>query len=155
MKRKIKTCSWVFHMSGAECNACNSEALLCWSPMFDIEKFGIMRTHNPRQANILLITGDVTEQNSHVFKNVINHIPKPYAVVIAGTCACSGNIFKLDKDEVFGIKDLITVDVFISGCPPRPQAFIDGLIMASQKYHKLLNKSFEKQKTKSAEEKNA
>ena len=155
MKKKFKTNSWVFHMSGAECNACSSEASLCWSPLFDIEKYGIMRTHNPRQANILLITGDVNEKNMHIFKNVKNHMAKPCIVAIAGTCACSGNIFKLDEDEVSKINDLMPVDVFISGCPPRPQAFIDGLIMASQKYHKLINKSLSKQKTKAVEDKNA
>lgn len=102
--------------------------------MYDVERFGIVNVGNPKHADILVVTGSVNNRNVRVLKNIYNQIPDPKAVVAVGACACSGGIFKDCYNVVGGIDKVIPVDVYVPGCCPRPEAIIDGIVMAVGKF---------------------
>src|SRR5665648_1261257 len=85
---------WVIHYDGSSCNGCDIEVLACLTPMYDVERFGIINTGNPKHADVFLITGAVNEQNKGVVKQIYEQMPEPKVVVAIGICATSGGIFK-------------------------------------------------------------
>ncbi len=89
----VKKSPWILHYDGTSCNGCDIEVLACLTPLYDVERFGIINTGNPKHADILLITGSVNEQNIPVVKQLYEQMPEPKAVVAVGICATSGGIF--------------------------------------------------------------
>ena len=85
---------WVIHYDGSSCNGCDIEVLACLTPMYDVERFGIINTGNPKHADVFLVTGSVNEQNKDVVKQIYEQMPEPKVVVAVGICACSAGIFK-------------------------------------------------------------
>lgn len=125
---------WVFHLSTGSCNNCDIEILDCLTPRFDIERFGIRLVGSIRHADVLLVTGSCNRKSMLRVKKIYEEqVPKPCVVVAIGECAMSRGMFvhsyncprPLDKD--------IPVDVYIPGCPPKPEAIIAGVV-------KLINK---------------
>jgi ech hydrogenase subunit C len=104
--------------------------LACLTPLYDIERFGIINTGNPKHADIFLVTGSVNEQNISVIKNLYNQMADPKVVVAIGICATSGGIFRTCYNVMGGIDKVIPVDVYIPGCAARPEAIIDGVVKA-------------------------
>jgi ech hydrogenase subunit C len=98
--------------------------------MYDVERFGIVNTGNPKHSDILLITGFVNSQNVDVIKNIYAKMPDPKVVVAIGICALSGNVFKDCYNVLGGIDTVIPVDVYVPGCAARPEAIIDGVVQA-------------------------
>jgi ech hydrogenase subunit C len=121
---------WVFHYDASSCNGCDIEVLACLTPLYDIERFGIINTGNPKHADIFLVTGSVNEQNISVIKNLYNQMADPKVVVAIGICATSGGIFRTCYNVMGGIDKVIPVDVYIPGCAARPEAIIDGVVKA-------------------------
>jgi ech hydrogenase subunit C len=119
---------WIFHYDASSCNGCDIEVLACLTPMYDIERFGIINTGNPKHADILLITGSVNEQNREVVLNLYNQMADPKIVVAIGACALSGGIFKECYNVAGGVDKVIPVDVYVPGCAARPEAIIDGVV---------------------------
>jgi ech hydrogenase subunit C len=113
--------------------------------MYDIERFGIINTGNPKHADIFLITGSVNEQNKSVIKNLYEQMSDPKVVVAIGICATSGGIFRTCYNVSGGIDKIIPVDVYVPGCAARPEAIIDGVVKAlgilEQKKAALKNKT--------------
>lgn len=72
------------------CNGCDIEVLACLSPLYDVERFGIINTGNPKHADVLVITGGINEQNREVVRNIYDQMPSPKVVVAVGICACTG-----------------------------------------------------------------
>jgi ech hydrogenase subunit C len=119
---------WVIHYDGSSCNGCDIEVLACLTPMYDVERFGIINTGNPKHADIFLVTGSVNEQNIPVIKQIYDQMPKPKVVVAIGICAASGGVFRECYNIKGGVDTVIPVDVYVPGCAARPEAIIDGVV---------------------------
>jgi len=120
----------VSYIDVGSCNGCDIEVLACLTPLYDVERFGIINTGNPKHADILLITGGVNEQNRQVVKNLYEQMPEPRVVVAVGICAASGGIFRECYNIVGGVDRVIPVDVYVPGCAARPEQIIDGVVRA-------------------------
>ncbi len=121
---------WIIHYDATSCNGCDIEVLACLTPMYDVERFGVINTGNPKHADIFLITGSVNEQNIKVVENIYNQMPNPKVVVAIGICATSGGIFRECYNVLGGVDKVIPVDVYVPGCAARPEAIIDGVVKA-------------------------
>lgn len=125
-----KKSPWILHYDGTSCNGCDIEVLACLTPLYDVERFGIVNTGNPKHADILLITGSVNEQNIPVVKQLYEQMAKPKVVVAVGICATSGGIFADCYNVSGGVDKVLPVDVYVPGCAARPEAIIDGVVKA-------------------------
>ncbi|GHU54837.1 NADH ubiquinone oxidoreductase [Clostridia bacterium] len=126
----IQKSPWILHYDGSSCNGCDIEVLACLTPIYDVERFGIINTGNPKHADILLITGAVNEQNINVVKQLYDQMPNPKMVVAIGICACSGGIFSECYNVIGGVDKAIPVDVYVPGCAARPESIISGVVKA-------------------------
>jgi ech hydrogenase subunit C len=121
---------WILHYDATSCNGCDIEVLASLTPMYDVERFGIINTGNPKHADIFVITGSVNEQNREVVRNLYEQMPHPKVVVAVGICACSGGVFRECYNVAGGIDKIIPVDVYVPGCAARPESIIDGIVTA-------------------------
>ncbi len=121
---------WILHYDATSCNGCDIEVLASLTPMYDVERFGILNTGNPKHADIFVITGSVNEQNRAVVRNLYEQMPNPKVVVAVGICACSGGVFRECYNVMGGIDKVIPVDVYVPGCAARPESIIDGIVTA-------------------------
>lgn len=121
---------WILHYDGTSCNGCDIEVLACLTPLYDVERFGVVNTGNPKHADIFLITGSVNEQNIPVVKQLYDSMPEPKVVVAVGICAATGGIFADCYNVSGGVDKVIPVDVYVPGCAARPEAIIDGVVKA-------------------------
>ncbi len=121
---------WIVHYNCNSCNGCDIEVLACLTPLYDVERFGIINTGNPKHADILVVTGSVNEQNRQVIRNIYDQMPEPKVVAALGICACSGGVFRECYNVEGGIDQVIPVDVYVPGCPVRPEQIIDGVVRA-------------------------
>lgn len=126
----IKKSPWIIHYDGSSCNGCDIEVIACLTPMYDIERFGAVNMGNPKHSDLLLITGSVNAQNQPVIRAIYDQIGDPKVVVALGVCAGSGGIFRECYNTLGGVETTLPVDLFVPGCPPRPEAIIDGVIRA-------------------------
>ena len=121
---------WIIHYDASSCNGCDIEVLACLTPIYDVERFGIINTGNPKHADIFVITGGVNEINKEVVRNIYEQMPNPKVVVAVGICACSGGVFRECYNISGGVSTVIPVDVYIPGCAARPESIIDGIVQA-------------------------
>ncbi len=119
---------WVIHYDGSSCNGCDIEVLAALTPLYDVERFGIINTGNPKHDDIFLVTGSVNEQNIGVVKEIYDQMVEPKVVVACGICACSAGIFHDCYNIIGGVDKAIPVDVYVPGCAVRPEAIIDGVV---------------------------
>jgi Ni,Fe-hydrogenase III small subunit/ferredoxin len=112
------------------CNGCDYEINALNNPFLDIERFGINFVASPRHADMLLVTGTATRNMQQALIKTYNATPDPKLVVAVGACACSGGIFRDSYATNNGIDSIVPVDVYIPGCPPRPQAILHGILKA-------------------------
>jgi ech hydrogenase subunit C len=126
----LKKSPWIIHYDGSSCNGCDIEVLACLTPLYDIERFGIINTGNPKHADVFLITGSINEQNIEVVRNIYNQMPDPKVVAAIGICAATGGIFRECYNVKGGVDTVIPVDIYIPGCAARPEAIIDGVVAA-------------------------
>lgn len=121
---------WVIHYDASSCNGCDIETLACLTPIYDVERLGVVNTGNPKHADIFLVTGAVNEQSRDVIKNIYKQLPEPKVVVAVGVCASTGGIFRECYNISGGVDTVIPVDVYVPGCAARPEAIIDGVVKA-------------------------
>ncbi|MEO2117964.1 MAG: NADH-quinone oxidoreductase subunit B family protein [Methanocaldococcus sp.] len=127
-KRSIHVC--IVNTGG--CNGCDIEIVSCLAPRYDIEQYGIYVHNNPREADVLLVTGPVTLQWVERLKEIYEKTPEPKVVVAVGACALSGGIFK-EGHVIGGVHKVIPVDAKIPGCPPRPSEIIETILKVAPK----------------------
>lgn len=123
--------------------------MACLTPVYDVERFGVINTGNPKHADIFLITGGINEQNKPVVQQLYSQMPSPKVVVAVGICACNGGIFKECYNIIGGVDTIIPVDIYVPGCAARPEAIIDGVVKAVA----LLDKKREERAARKKEEK--
>lgn len=140
----VKKSPWLLHYDGSSCNGCDIEVLACLTPVYDVERFGIVNTGDPKQADIFLITGGVNTQNKAVIEQIYEQMPNPKVVVAVGICACTGGVFKECYNILGGVDQVIPVDIYVPGCAARPESIIDGVVKALD----LLQKKHEDMKKK-------
>jgi NADH-quinone oxidoreductase B subunit len=119
---------WLLHYNSGSCNGCDIEILATLTPRYDLERFGVKLQGSPRHADILICTGPVTLQSRDRLRRIYEQMPEPKFVAAVGSCAISGGAFQGCYNVVGHIDEVIPVDVYIPGCPPRPEAIIDGVI---------------------------
>lgn len=117
---------------------CAIEMMAAGAAHNDLDRFGIIFRASPRQADCIIIAGTVTKKMLPIIKVVYEQMPEPKWVVAMGACACSGGIFDT-YSVVQGIDEALPVDVYIPGCPPRPEALLYGLIKLQEKIMKERN----------------
>lgn len=122
---------WPF-LLGTSC--CAIEFMALGAARYDMARFGFEVTRNsPRQGDVLLVLGTITHRMAPLMKRLYNQLPEPKYVVAVGGCTISGGPFKNSYHVVDGIDKVIPVDVYIPGCPPRPEAFYYGLMQLQRK----------------------
>ena len=119
---------WAIHFNSGSCNGCDIEILATLTPRYDIERFGIKLRGSPRHADVLICTGPVTRQARERLLRTYEQMPDPKFVVAVGSCGISGGVFQGCYNIVGHINEVLPVDAFIPGCPPRPEAIIDGIV---------------------------
>ena len=120
--------SRILNFNSGACNGCDVEVVALLTPKYDIDCFGIKLEPSPRHADVLLVTGGVTLQCAERLKRIYDQMPQPKFVVAIGACACSGGIFAGCYNVLGGVDKVIPVNAYIPGCPPRPEAVIDGVV---------------------------
>lgn len=124
---------WVFHLSTGSCNNCDIEILDCLTPRFDIERFGMVLVGSIRHADVLLCTGSVNRKCIPRIKQIYEEAPRPILVVAIGECSLSRGMFINSYNCPVPLDKIIPVDVYIPGCPPKPEAIIAGVVKAIEK----------------------
>ncbi|MHA1713926.1 MAG: NADH-quinone oxidoreductase subunit B family protein [Candidatus Ranarchaeia archaeon] len=124
---------WILHFNTGACNACDIELVTLFTPRYDVERFGIKLQGSPRHADILVVTGAVTRQVAPRLIRIYEQIPDPKYVIAIGACAMSGAPFQKCYNVLGGINKVIPVDMYVPGCPPRPEAIISGIVKLLQK----------------------
>ena len=148
---KLNRSPWLLHYDGSSCNGCDIEVLACLTPVYDVERFGVVNTANPLHADILLITGGINSQNQAVVQQIYSQMPNPKVVVAVGACACTGGIFKECYNIHGGVDTTIPVDIYVPGCAARPESIIDGVVKAvgvfQEKYEKYVSENKERKRS--------
>jgi Ni,Fe-hydrogenase III small subunit/formate hydrogenlyase subunit 6/NADH:ubiquinone oxidoreductase subunit I len=117
-------------VDAGSCNGCEQEIVALNNPVHDIERFGIHFVASPRHADMLLVTGPVTRNMELALRKAWAATPDPKVVVAVGACGISGGIFGTNYASLGGVDAVIPVDVYIPGCPPRPEALLHGILLA-------------------------
>ena len=119
-------------MFGTAC--CFMEFMAAYASRFDMERFGMIPRATPRQADLLITAGTITMKYAPNLVRLYEQMPEPKYVIALGACTITGGMFSVNSPSaVRGVDKLIPVDVYIPGCPPRPEAVIDGVIKLRKK----------------------
>jgi len=121
-------------VDAGSCNGCEVEVNALSNAIYDIERFGLHIVASPRHADALLVTGPVTRNMERGLIQSYRAAPEPKMVIAMGACAITGGIFRDSYAVLNGVDSLLPVDVYIPGCPPRPQAIIQGIMIAIDRW---------------------
>jgi NADH-quinone oxidoreductase B subunit len=119
---------WLIHFNAGACNACDIEVLAALTPRFDLERFGSVLKGTPRHADVMVVSGSVPRKVRERLRRIYEQMPEPKFVVAVGSCAISGGVFQDCYNVMEGVEKIIPVNAFIPGCPPKPEAILDGVV---------------------------
>ena len=125
-----KSSTW-YLLFGTAC--CAIELMQTGGPRGDLERFGSAPRATPRQADLMIVAGTVTYKMASRIKTLYDQMAEPKYVLSMGSCANCGGLFQLSYSVLKGIDQVIPVDVYVPGCPPRPEALIEGLLAIQKK----------------------
>lgn len=122
---------WPVHLMTA---CCGAEVGAVTDPRFDVERFGVLQAFGSlRQCDLLIVEGTVSRKMAPRLKRVYDQMPEPKYVIAMGACAITGGLFFDSYNVLPGIDSVLPVDVYVPGCPPRPEALIQAIIMLQEK----------------------
>jgi NADH-quinone oxidoreductase B subunit len=119
---------WILHLNSGACNACDIEIVAALTPRFDVERFGILLKATPRHADVIIASGPVTRQMRDRIIRIYDQVPDPKFVIAVGACAMSGCVYRGAYNIMGGIDQVIPVNMYVPGCPARPDAIVDGVV---------------------------
>jgi len=125
--KRLAKSLWVFHVSGSPCNNCDIEILDLLTPKYDVERLGIKLVGSIRHADVMLVTGIINKKIAPKIKKIYEQAPKPIFVVAVGSCPPSRTVFKNSYNRKEDTEEVIPIDMYIPGCPPKPEAMIAGI----------------------------
>lgn len=128
---------WAFHMNSGSCNGCEIEIVAAITPRYDPERLGIKLVGSPKHADLLVVTGPVVGKMKDRLVRVYEQMADPKVVMCVGTCGISGGVFYDSYNLAGPVDQVIPVDVYVMGCPPRPEAIIHGIVKALAKLERL------------------
>ncbi|HOP66310.1 MAG TPA: NADH-quinone oxidoreductase subunit B family protein [Methanoregulaceae archaeon] len=137
LTRSFNRSLWAFHFNSGSCNGCEIEIVAAITPRYDPERFGIKLVGTPRHADVLVITGPVVKKMKDRLLRVYAQMPEPKVVMCVGTCGISGGVFYDSYNLEGPVDEVIPVDVYVPGCPPRPEAIIHGVVKALEKLERI------------------
>lgn len=130
IEKSFEKSPWLFHLNTGSCNGCDIEIVSVITPRYDAERMGFKLTGSPRHADIVLVTGPITSQSRDRLIRTLAQVPDPKVVVSIGSCPRSTNVFNGSYSVEGPLDKYVPIDVSIAGCPPKPEAIIDGLAKA-------------------------
>ena len=119
---------WLIHFNAGACNGCDIETVEVLTPRFDVERFGSLLRGSPRHADVMVVSGSVPRKIRKRMIRIYEQMPAPKFVVAVGSCAISGGVFQNCYNSMDGVDKFIPVNAYIPGCPPRPEAILDGVV---------------------------
>lgn len=123
-----KKSPWILHLNSGACNACDIEIVAALTPRFDVERFGVLLKATPRHADVIIATGPATRQIKDRLLRIYEQTPDPKFVIAVGACAMSGCVYRGAYNVMGGIDQVLPVDVYVPGCPARPDAILEGVV---------------------------
>jgi len=133
-----RACDWLERLIFAKARAgslwpltfglacCAIEMMCAWASRFDMDRYGVMPRATPRQADVMIVAGTVTHKMASRLRRLYDQMPEPKYVVAMGSCANCGGPFRNGYHVVKGVDLVVPVDVYVPGCPPRPEALLEG-----------------------------
>ena len=119
---------WILHLNSGACNACDIEVVAALTPRFDVERLGVLLKASPRHADVIIGTGPVTRQIKDRIIRIYEQTPDPKFVIAVGACAMSGCVYRGAYNVLGGLDQVIPVNVYVPGCPVRPDAVLDAVV---------------------------
>lgn len=129
------------HVDVGSDNAADWELTALLNPIYDVQRFGIDVVASPRHADVLVVTGAVSHNSTLALRRTIEATPEPRLVVALGADACGGGLLRGGYATAGGVDQVAPVDIYIPGCPPRPQAILYGLLLAMDRLEQKLRYS--------------
>lgn len=124
----IRYSPWLVHFNTGACNGCDIEVLAAITPLYDPERFGVKLAPSIRHGDILVVTGAVTKKAAERLKILYDQMPCPKFVIAVGACAVDGGVFSKSYSVVGGADRVVPVTIYVPGCPPRPEAILEGIV---------------------------
>jgi NADH-quinone oxidoreductase B subunit len=123
-----KKSPWILHLNSGACNACDIEIVAALTPRFDVERLGVLLRATPRHADVIVASGPVTRQMKDRIVRIYEQTPDPKFVIAVGACAMSGCVYRGAYNICGGLDQVIPVNIYIPGCPVRPDAILNGVV---------------------------
>jgi Ni,Fe-hydrogenase III small subunit len=128
------------HVDSGSCNGCDFEMNALSNPYYDIQRFGVDFVASPRHADMLMVTGGVTRHLEQALIKTYNAASHPKMVIAIGACAVGGGMLGRTYASYGGVDQIVPVYVYVPGCPPRPEAIIEGILLSLDRYDELVRK---------------